>query len=91
MMNTFQSSGSLAPFARLLESLIANTTQRFLLNGTVGEHLKRSISGHRLGSIEQVSETSPEWLLLRELFPEALDPFIRQQLKDADALPTWAI
>lgn len=91
MMNTFQSSGSLAPYARLLERLLANTTQRALLNGTVGEHLKRSISGHRLGKTEQVSETSPEWLLLRELFPEALDPFIRQRLIDAGALPSWAI
>ena len=90
MMNTYQNSGSLAPYARLLTTLIENTSQRGLLTGTVGEHLKRSINGHRFGHVEQATETSPEWRLLRELLPEALDPFIRQRLKDAGELPGWA-
>lgn len=90
MLNTFQNSGSLAPFARLLTALIENTSQRDLLESKVGEHLQRSVVGHRLGHFEQVDEQSPEWRLLRELLPEALDPFIRQQLIDAGALPRWA-
>lgn len=90
MMNTYQNSGSLAPYARLLTTLIENTSQRALLTGKVGEHLRRSITGHRLGHVAQVNEASPEWLLLSELLPEALDPFIRQRLIDAGALPAWA-
>jgi hypothetical protein len=90
MMNTYQNSGTLAPYARLLTVLIENTSQRSLLKGTVGQHLQKSISSHRFGHIEQVDEKSPEWLLLRELLPEALNPFDRQRLKDAGALPGWA-
>lgn len=90
MLNTFQNSGSLSPYARLLTTLIENTSQRGLLKGSVGAHLRRSINGHRLGHIEQVSAASPEWRLLRELLPEALDPFARQRLVEAGALPDWA-
>ena len=90
MLNTFQNSGSLARYARLLTTLIKNTSQRDLLRGKVGEHLQRSITGHRLGHVEQVDEQAPKWQLLRELLPEALDPFIRRQLVDAGALPRWA-
>lgn len=90
MLNTFQNSGSLARYARLLITLIENTSQRELLKGKVGEHLQRSITGHRLGHVEQVDKHAPEWQLLRELLPEALDPFIRRQLVDAGALPRWA-
>ena len=90
MLNTFQNSGSLAPFARLLTTLIENTSQHDLLKGKVCEHLERSITSHRLGHVEQVGEQSPEWRLLRDLLPEALDPFVRQRLIDAGALPAWA-
>lgn len=90
MLNTYQNSGSLAPYARLLITLIENTSERALLKGSVGEHLRRSIAGHRHGHVEQVDEKSSEWMLLRELLPEALDPFVRQRLKDAGALPAWA-
>ena len=91
MMNTYQNSGSLAPYSRLLTVLIGNTAQRSLLDGTVGKHLRQSITGHRLGQVAQVSEDSQEWQLLRELLPEALDPFIRQRLKDVGALPAWVV
>ena len=90
MLNTFQNSGSLAPYARLLTVLIENTALPDLLEGSVGKHLQRSIEGHRFGNVEQVDELSPEWMLLRELLPEALDPFIRRRLVDAGMLPTWA-
>jgi len=90
MLNTYLNSGSLAPYALLLTALIGNTSQRALLTGTVGKHLSRSITGRRLGHIEQADEKSLEWKLLRELLPEALDPFIRQELEDLDALPGWA-
>lgn len=90
MMNTFQNSGSLAPYALLLTKLIENTSARSLLRTKVGDHLRRSIEGHRKGHIQQARERSPEWVLLRELLPEALDPFTRQRLIDGNALPSWA-
>lgn len=90
MMNTYQETGSLAPYAQLLTTLIENASQRRLLSDTVGTNLKRSINGHTSGQVEQLTETSPEWRLLRELLPEALDPFIRQRPKDAGKLPEWA-
>lgn len=43
-----------------------------------------------LGPVEQVDELSPEWNLLHELLPEALDPFIRRRLDDAGKSPAWA-
>jgi hypothetical protein len=86
MMNTYLNNGSLAPYALLLKTLIENTSQRALLCGSVGEHLNRSIGGR----VAQVDEESPQWRLLRKLFPEALDPFTRSQLKEAGALPVWA-
>lgn len=90
MMNTYQNSGSLAPYAALLTALIQNTAAKKVLRSTVGDHLKRSINGHRKGDVVQVEETSPEWMLLKELFPEALDPFMRRRLSDLGMLPAWA-
>lgn len=84
MLNTYLNLGKLSPYANLLTALIKNTSQSSLLQGTVKEHLNRA------ASVNQVREGEPEWRLLQELFPEALDPFIRQRLKDADALPAWA-
>lgn len=86
MLNGYLAPGPLDAYANLLTVLIENTSKRDLLIGKVGEHLRRSINGH----VEQVSEASPEWRLLRELLPEALDPFTRQRLVEAAALPAWA-
>lgn len=90
MLNNYLNSKTLPQYARLLKTLIENTTQRALLTGTIGIHLQRAIDGHRLGPVVQVDEASQEWRLLRKLLPEALDPFVRQRLAAADALPPWA-
>ncbi len=90
MLNTYLSSKTLPGFAQLLTELISNTSQRDLLKGSVGKHLRKAIDGHRTGEIYQVDQSSPEWVLLKKLFPEALDPFVRQRLVSAYALPTWA-
>lgn len=90
MLNTYLNSGSLAPYACLLTKLIENTSAAALLKGKVGEHLRRCVYARQQGEVQQVDERSAEWKLLRELLPEALDPFIRQQLADAEELPSWA-
>lgn len=83
MLNTLLHSGTLAPYATLLTRLIESTSARDLLNGTVGQHLRRA-------SGAQVGEDSPEWRRLRELLPEALNPMVRDQLAYLDELPEWA-
>ena len=87
MLNTFLNTGSLAPYSRLLTALIGNTSRSDLLSGTVGQHLERAITGH----FKQVDEKSAEWKLLRDLFPEVLDPNVRQRLDYFGALPSWAV
>ncbi len=84
MLNTHLHSGTFAPYAALLTRLIENTAINNLLKTTVGAHLQR----HR--DDVQAGPQSPEWLLLRHLLPEALDPVLREELHYLDALPDWA-
>jgi len=86
MLNAYLNTGSLSGYAELLSELIQNTTQRDLLQGTVGDHLRRSTK-----SAPQSDRESEEWQLLKELLPEALDSLTRSELTYLDALPTWAI
>jgi hypothetical protein len=76
----------------LLESLMRNTQQRSLLDTSVGTVMERVRRGwkKRPDPTPQVDEHSPEWKLLRELLPEALDPVIRSELMFYGALPAWA-
>ncbi|MEE4238406.1 MAG: hypothetical protein V2I51_16920, partial [Anderseniella sp.] len=85
MLNGYLAPGHLTPYAKLLHELIQNSSLRPLLDGSVGVHLNRSFA-----SAVQVEQSSAEWQLLKELFPEALNPIIRLQLQEAKALPAWA-
>jgi hypothetical protein len=93
MINNFLDLGSIAPYADLLETLIKNTAQRGLLETSVATVMDRVRNGwiKRPAPTPQVGEKSQEWLLLRELLPEALDPVIRAELAFYDALPRWAV
>lgn len=93
MINNFLDLGSIAPYADLLEALIKNTAQRGLLETSVATVMDRVRTGYikRPAPTPQVGEKSQEWLLLRELLPEALDPVIRAELAFYDALPRWAV
>ena len=84
MLNTYLSVGTLAQYANLLRKLIQNTARSDLLSTSVGDHLRR------YRSEVQVDQHSPEWRLLAELMPEALDPLVRAELIYLDALPDWA-
>ena len=85
MLNTYLHAGTFGGYTNLLTQLIENTAMAGLLKAKVGEHLRR----HQ--SEEQADERSPEWSLLRQLLPEALDPLVRDELRYLDALPAWAI
>jgi hypothetical protein len=93
MINNFLDLGSIAPYADLLEALIKNTAQRGLLETSVATVMDRVRYGwvKRPAPTPQVGEKSQEWLLLRELLPEALDPVVRAELVFYEALPRWAI
>ncbi|SEM43017.1 hypothetical protein SAMN05443999_1381 [Roseovarius azorensis] len=84
MLNTYLHAGTFGGYTDLLTRLIGNTAMAGLLKAKVGEHLRR----HR--SEAQADERSPEWLMLRHLLPEALDPVVREELRYLDALPAWA-
>jgi len=84
MLNTYLSTQIFSPFCDLLTGLIENTSEFPLLNGSVGDHLRRYSADKQAGA------DSIEWQLLRRLFPEALDPIVREELDYLDALPEWA-
>lgn len=84
MLNTYLNNGDFASYTKLLTKLIRNTSIAESLKPSVWEHLRR----HR--DSDQADEHSAEWLLLRELLPEALDPVLREELLHLDALPAWA-
>jgi hypothetical protein len=84
MLNTYFSTGIFSPFADLITQLIARTSAFELLDGSVGVHLRRYRADRQAGP------DSIEWQLLRKLFPEALDPVVREELDYLDALPSWA-
>ena len=85
MLNNRLNHRQISSYATLLTQLIKNTSiSSKLLEGTVGDHLRRSCAEY------QADEQSDEWKLLRELFPEALDPLIRSQLQELGSLPPWA-
>lgn len=84
MLNTYLSTGIFSHVADLLTTLIKSTSAVALLDGSVGVHLQRYRADR------QVGPNSVEWQLLRKLFPEALDPIIREELDYLDALPEWA-
>ncbi len=85
MLNTYLHSKVFATYTNLLTRLIENTARSDLLKGTVGEHL------HRYRGEIQANEQTPEWQLLRQLLPEALDHVLREELTYLDALPEWAV
>lgn len=76
--------GVISQYADLLRQLLRNTAMHTLLSTAVGQHLSRATA-------EQKDESSPEWQLLRQLLPEALDPLFRDELIYLDALPSWAL
>jgi hypothetical protein len=85
MLNTLLHSGTLARYSNLLTRLIENTKCNGLLSSTVGDHLRRYRND------DQANEGSEEWLKLRRLLPEALDPVLREELIYLHALPDWAV
>ena len=84
MLNTYLNSGEFARYTNLLTQLIESTAIGPWIKLTVWEHMRR----HR--DNDQANEDSPEWCLLRQLLPEALDPVLREELIYLDALPAWA-
>jgi len=84
MLNNHLHHGHFKEYARLIETILRNSSLEHLLSGTVGEHITRC------QCTPQRDEKSPEWRFLAELFPEVLDPKMRDFLKNLDALPAWA-
>jgi hypothetical protein len=84
MLNNHLHHGHFKEYARLIETMLRNSSLEHLLSGTVGEKVTRCQCA------PQRDEKSPEWSFLAKLFPEVLDPKMRDFLKNLDALPAWA-
>lgn len=79
---------SLVGCADLLETFLSRTSVYANLKKSVSEHLAR---GRALPDVEQVDETSVEWRLLAEIFPEIMNSQTRYLLERTGALPEWAV
>lgn len=95
MLNTYldpKKATGLAPYAAMLESLIAATASKSLLKGTIGEHIKRAKESYGKGPHFHVGigMDSPEGRLLTKLVPEVFDVKPRAMLMDFESLPAWA-
>ena len=84
MLNTYLSTKVLSPYSDLLKQIIENTRSSSIIKASVHDHLRR------YRDAIQATNESPEWILLRKLLPEALDPVLREELAYLDALPDWA-
>ena len=84
MLNTYLHNGDFAHYTDLLTRLIEATAIGPWMKESVWEHIARH------GGANQAGEDSKEWLLLRQLLPEALNPVLREELIYLDALPAWA-
>jgi len=84
MLNTYLSTKVLSPYSDLLKQIIENTRSSGIIKASVHDHLRR------YRDAIQATNESPEWILLRKLLPEALDPVLREELAYLDALPDWA-
>ncbi|MFG1244405.1 DUF6035 family protein [Xanthobacter versatilis] len=86
MLNSLLSGWRVGPYAILLRALIRLSSASDLLNGSVGEHIKRAISKHD-GNLCQHDQ--PEWEALTALLPEIFSRRLRAELDAAGATPPW--
>ncbi len=84
LLNTYLNNGDFARFTDLITHLIKSTAIAPFIKPSVWKHMQDH------SSPEQADQRSPEWTLLRQLLPEALDPILREELSFLDALPPWA-
>jgi hypothetical protein len=84
VINTYLNNGDFARYTNLLTQIIQNTAIDEWIKPSVWKHMNLH------GSSDQAAQDSPEWLLLRDLLPEVLNPVFREELRDLDALPRWA-
>ncbi|WP_448044368.1 competence protein CoiA family protein [Bradyrhizobium liaoningense] len=74
-------------YALLVELLLQHTALCGLLDGTVGQHIKRA-KAQMEGNLSLSDD--PEWAIMRHLVPEVFDPLVREELIYLQALPAWA-
>lgn len=84
LINTSEKLMNCAP---IIEFSLAQSSLNYLLNSSVGTHVKRA--KEQLGD-EAFGQESWQWQACRRLIPEIFDPVIHQQLKYFEALPGWA-
>ena len=86
MLNSKLSAVAFAPYADLIETLLANTALSELLHRP---SLRQSLAKAR-DSETQIGPDHPVWMGIARLFPEALNGVVRAELMDLTRLPKWA-
>ena len=87
MLNSKLSGHQLAPFAPILQTVLAHTAAGPLLEGSVGIHIRRALE---LAEGNLVLEADAVWAAVHTLLPEIFDGALRLQLETLGALPEWA-
>jgi len=86
MLNSKLSSTIFQPYANLIESFLARTACRDLLEK---DTLRKALAKAKAESV-QASPGHPGWDSMRGIFPEVLDGIVRGELADLGSLPFWA-
>lgn len=87
MINSVLDSSRYKPYAKLISKFVRMSAIAAMVQAdSVERKLMLAMS-----TVVQFDEESPIWLALEPIFPEVLKPLVRQELKDLDGLPAWAI
>ncbi len=87
MLNTRLSGERMWRYASLFEELLSNTAARWLLEA---KSLRDAIAEAKLREPAQITRGHPFWNAAACIFPEALDPLVRDELREIGELPGWA-
>ena len=86
MMNTRLHAAEFAPYATLVEALLQGTAAaRLLSSGSLRDHIAKAKE-----AAAQVLPDHPVWAAAAWMFPEVLQPVVRDELQSLDELPSWA-
>ena len=87
MLNTRLSGERMWRYASLFEELLNNTAARHLLEA---KSLRHAIAEAKAHAPAQISRGEALWEAAAWIFPEALNPLVRDELGEIGELPSWA-
>jgi hypothetical protein len=86
MMNSVLENKKFRPYATMFAKFTCLPAVSVMLRLDSLERKLKSVEG----GTSQTSEMDPLWKAMAQLFPEVLNPIVRQELDDLHQLPNWA-